>query len=74
MLAMEHCYLFCLCVCERVGVTESLISGNRPGREQGGEQEEDGGGVEKQQWNWRRRKEIVRVEAGREEEMGDRHM
>lgn len=36
---------------ERVGVTESLISGNRPGREQGGEQERDveGGGVEKQQ-------------------------
>lgn len=31
--------------CERVGVTESLISGNRPGREQGGEQEEEGGGV-----------------------------
>lgn len=36
----------CVRVCERVGVSESLISGNRPGREQDGEQEEEdvGGG------------------------------
>lgn len=52
VLAMQHCYRFPLHV--RVGVTESLISGNRPGREQGGEQEEDVGRerlevVEKQQ-------------------------
>lgn len=39
----------CVCVC--VGATESLISGNRPGREQGCEQEEkvDGGGLEEGQ-------------------------
>lgn len=38
-----------MCVC--VGATESLISGNRPGREQGCEQEEkvDGGGLEEGQ-------------------------
>ncbi len=40
-------------MCEHVGVTESLISRNRPGREQDGEQEEDEesrgvGGEEKQ--------------------------
>lgn len=40
--AMQHCYLLlCVLMCVRVGVTESLISGNRPGREQGGEQEEE---------------------------------
>lgn len=60
MLAVQHRYLFlCVCVSERVGVTESLISGNRPGREQGGEQEEDveGGGLE-QGWGWKSNSEI----------------
>lgn len=43
--------LVCVCVCVCVGATESLISGNRPGREQGCEQEEkvDGGGLEEGQ-------------------------
>lgn len=42
-----------MCVCECkvcVCVTESLISGNRPGREQGGEQEKDVEG-----WGWWRK-------------------
>lgn len=38
MLAMQHHFLpLCMCMCS--GITESLISGNRPGREQGCEQE-----------------------------------
>ena len=36
----------CVCVC----VTKSLISGNRPGREQGGEQGKDVEG-----WGWWRK-------------------
>lgn len=38
MLAMQH-YVLPLCMCMCRGITESLISGNRPGREQGCEQE-----------------------------------
>lgn len=47
-----------MCVC--VGATESLISGNRPGREQGCEQEEkvDGGGGD---WRRGRRKATVKL-------------
>lgn len=62
---------------ERVGVTGSLISGNRPGREQGGEQEEDvegRAGGRKATVKLKDKKRNGRLEAGRDVEMDDRHM
>lgn len=72
MLAMQHFLSLCMCMCR--DITERLISGNRPGRERGGEQEDvcgwvGGGGAREELRDAKRNR---RLNVGTDGEMGDR--
>lgn len=68
----------CMCMCMCRDITESLISGNRPGRELGGEQEDVcgwagvGGGIWKAREELKDAKRKRRLNVGTDGEMGDR--